>query len=124
MKAVLDRGDLALDLPAETQSALVLWAALNDAVLELWIFGSRAKGLARPDSDVDIGLALVPAKGKDDWALGAYFALESEWKRELEAIADRRVSLQAMVPDTKADTVVRETGIQLWKRLQPTGRAK
>jgi hypothetical protein len=32
----------------------------------------------------------MPPKGKHDWALGNYFALESEWKRQLEEIVGRQ----------------------------------
>jgi predicted nucleotidyltransferase len=48
----------------------VAWAQKNDSIRELWLFGSRAKGVANASSDVDIGLVLMPAKGKHDWALG------------------------------------------------------
>jgi predicted nucleotidyltransferase len=105
----------SLDLPDSVQAILAGWAERNDAVAELWIFGSRTKGTARPESDVDIGLVLMPPDGKTDWALGAFFALESEWKRELEVIAGLPVSLQAAVPDTKAESVVK-SGLMLWKR--------
>jgi predicted nucleotidyltransferase len=54
-------GNTSLDLPDRVQAELVSWAARNEAVAELWLFGSRAKGTSRPDSDVDIGLALTPA---------------------------------------------------------------
>jgi predicted nucleotidyltransferase len=99
-------------------------AGRNDAVAELWIFGSRAKGNARQESDVDVGLVMMPAKGKHDWALGAYFALESEWKRQLEAIVGRRVSIEPVVPDTKGDVVIRGTGILLWERSSGPHRSK
>ena len=38
---------------------------------EVWLFGSRAKGTHRPDSDVDLGIILT--EGGD--ALGAYTVL-------------------------------------------------
>jgi hypothetical protein len=49
----------------------------------------------------------MPPKGKHDWALGNYFALESEWKRQLEEIVGRQVSLQPLVPDMNARRVIR-----------------
>jgi predicted nucleotidyltransferase len=36
----------------------------NDSIVELWLFGSRARGDSRPDSDVDLALALIPPNGK------------------------------------------------------------
>jgi predicted nucleotidyltransferase len=110
------RSNTPLDLPNRVRAELKSWAKRNNAVAELWLFGSRAKGTSRPESDVDIGLALMPAAGKHDWALGAFYALESEWKAELEAIAGCHVSVVAMVPGTQAELVVRGTGALLWKR--------
>jgi predicted nucleotidyltransferase len=80
-----------MDMRDEWLSGLRSWASANDCVRELWLFGSRATGQSRPDSDVNLAVALMPAKGKHDWALGAYFDFESEWKRQLEEIVGRHV---------------------------------
>ena len=91
------------------------WAQKNDAIRELWLFGNRAKGVASASSDVDIGLVLMPAKGKHDWALGNY-ALGSHWRADLEAIVGCHVSLVPMVPGSEGDIVIRMTGDRLWQR--------
>lgn len=62
----------------EWLGGLRAWAAANESVRELWLFGSRARGDARECSDVDLALALMPPNGKHDWALGNYFSFESE----------------------------------------------
>jgi predicted nucleotidyltransferase len=95
---------------------LIGWAERNGSVKEMWLFGSRAKGTAREASDVDIGLALMPPVGDHNWALGNYYALDRQWKLELEAIVDRHLSLEPMVPNTDGDAVIRRTGIMLWSR--------
>lgn len=42
--------------------------AVNDNVRQLWLLGSHARGDTRPESDVDIALALMPPPdGKHDW---------------------------------------------------------
>jgi predicted nucleotidyltransferase len=93
------------------------WAEANDAVCQLWVFGSRARGDAREDSDIDIALALaMPLKGRGDQALGAYFHLESEWKRQLQAIVGIDVSLGVIVPGEEADIRVRREGRLIWTR--------
>ena len=97
-------------------SGLRSWAKENKSIRELWLFGSRATGRSRPDSDVDLALVLMPAIGSTDWALGNYFALNQEWKRELEAIVARHVSLEILLPGTKEDAAVRSSGILLWAR--------
>jgi hypothetical protein len=65
---------------------------------------------------VGIGLALMPPDGDHNWALGNYYALDRPWKLELEAIVGRPVSFEPMVPNTKADNLIRQTGTMLWAR--------
>lgn len=72
-------------------------ARANGNVRQLSLFGIRVTGRARPDSDVDIAIALVPASEGTDWALGSYFALHNNWKQELETIVGRHVSLEAII---------------------------
>jgi predicted nucleotidyltransferase len=105
-----------MDMRPEWLRGLREWAQANEAVRQLWLFGSRARGDAREDSDVDIALALTPPVGKHDWALGAYFSLEREWKVQLTAIVERDVSLGVIVPGTEADVRVRREGVLLWAR--------
>jgi predicted nucleotidyltransferase len=105
-----------IDLPDDWRDGLIGWARGTRAVSELWLFGSRAKGTARPDSDVDIAIALMPATGSHDWALRDYLAYAKEWRPKLEQIVQRHVSLTAIVPDTPGDKEVRSTGVLLWRR--------
>jgi predicted nucleotidyltransferase len=105
-----------IDLPDKWRAQIIRWATATNAVDELWLFGSRAKGTSRRDSDVDIAVSLMPAQGGHDWALGDYLALSPMWQRTLEAIVGRHVSLTAIVPDTPGDAEVRGTGVLLWRR--------
>jgi predicted nucleotidyltransferase len=104
----------AMDMRGEWLRGLRSWASDNGSVRELWLFGSRATGRSTPESDVDIALALMPAKDGTHWALGNYFALHGEWKRQLEAIVGRHVSLEAIEPNTPEDEAVRRSGVLLW----------
>ena len=42
----------------DIQEKLKAWASANTRVARLWIFGSRAKGTSRRDSDLDIAIEL------------------------------------------------------------------
>ena len=105
-----------IDFPDEWRVGIIDWVRQTNAIDELWLYGSRTKGTARPDSDVDIAVSLMPAQGGHDWALGDYLALTPVWQRTLEAIVGRHVNLTAILPDTPGDTEVRTTGILLWRR--------
>jgi hypothetical protein len=58
----------------------------------------------------------MPPDGKNDWALGAYFALETEWKQQLQTIVGRQVSIEPLVPGELSDVRVRREGVLLWAR--------
>jgi predicted nucleotidyltransferase len=114
-----------MDMEEHWLHSLRSWAIAHDSIRELWLFGSRAQGCSRPDSDVDLALALVPPRGKnDDPALGNFIALADEcWKPQLEQIVGRHVSLEAMMaraPGPDWDSMVRSFGVRLWSRIDPS----
>jgi predicted nucleotidyltransferase len=105
------------DLPETWRPELIAWAKRTRAVTELWLFGSRAKGTSKATSDVDIAVALAPAIGDHNWALGDYVALsEKTWKPELCAIVGRPISFGAITPGDEMDVEVRSTGKLIWER--------
>lgn len=98
------------------QLELIAWAEKHDSIVELWLFGSRAKGTARSGSDVDLAIVLAAPNGDHDWAFGAYVARGDRWQDELATIAGTYVSLEAIAPETEGDEEVRSTGVRLWTR--------
>jgi hypothetical protein len=105
-----------IGLPTRWRDGAVTWARKNDSIRELWQFGIRVNGVAKAGSDVDIGLVLMPAKDKHDWAWGNFVALGSRWRAELEAIVGCHVSLMPMGAGNEGDIVIRMTGDRLWQR--------
>jgi predicted nucleotidyltransferase len=103
-----------IDMREEWLAGLRAWAEANGNVLEFWLFGSRATGRSRPDSDVDLALVLMPARGNHDWAMGNYVAESSLWRSELEAIVGRHVSIEAVTPEAEEVAVLRR--VLLWAR--------
>jgi predicted nucleotidyltransferase len=57
------------------------WAMQTPLVKEVRVFGSRARGDASSDSDID--LALTVGGGAPGTVLGNYFALSRDWQIEL-----------------------------------------
>lgn len=103
-----------MDISDEAAERLRAWAAAQNAVRGLWLFGSRAKGTSRPDSDFDIALVLAPPEGSTDWALGDYICLSDEWRAELRSLVGGQVSMVAVRDDLDMPFDPRATGIQLW----------
>ncbi len=108
--------NVGLGLPLDWKSGLIRWAKGNSSTRELWLFGSRAKGSARVNSVVDLGLVLGPANRRNTWAFENYIVLHSDWREELEAIVQCHVSLVPMIPGNEGDMIIRSTGICLWER--------
>lgn len=98
----------------DTAARLREWAARNDAVASLWLFGSRAKGAHRPESDYDIAIELKPKKGDHDWAFANYVFQCDEWKTELKEIVMSEVDLVAFRDDLQGPFDPREHGIKFW----------
>src|ERR1700684_2319888 len=96
-------GSVTMDMRDEWIAALRAWAAKTDCILELWLFGSRAKGTSKPESDIDIALALMPPDGKTNWALATYIQFFDDWKAELRAAVNWPVSLVAIGPTFDMD---------------------
>jgi predicted nucleotidyltransferase len=111
-----------MDMPDDWLHKLRSWASANGSVRELWLFGSRAQGCSQPESDVDLALALEPARKKsgDPADTDSYLFPGSEWKRQLKQIVGRHVSLEVIAPDTEPDwdSMVRCFGVRLWSRSQ------
>lgn len=102
-------------LPDTCVRQLRAWASKNRNARQLWLFGSRADGTARPESDVDLALGLMPPDGAHNWALGNFEFLKVEWQRELEAIVGCHVSLEAITPDEPGSSRV-QNWVLLWER--------
>lgn len=109
--------NVGVGLPLDCKASLIAWAKANSSVGELWLFGSRARGTARVNSVVDIGLAFTPVNRTTDRAFENYVTLYSQWLSELEAIVQCTVSLVPLIPGDEGDAIIRATGICLWERL-------
>jgi predicted nucleotidyltransferase len=106
-----------MDLHPRDVELICKWAVRTWAVREVWLFGSRAKGISRPDSDVDVGIYLMPPASGSDWALATYTKVGDQWQRELAGLLERSVSLEAVTPGCAHEQKVRD-GILLLTRLE------
>ena len=109
-----------LGLPLDWKNELIRWARAKSSIRELWLFGSRAKGTARVNSVVDIGLTFNPASRRRDWAFESYIASHTDWRVELETVVQCQVNLVPMIPNDDGDEIIRSTGICIYERLTAT----
>lgn len=81
----------------EEQDVLVQWARAKPLVGKLFIFGSRARGDHRPDSDIDIAIELDMSAdvGVDDSGGLATWMFEADgWEKELASLLPYKVDLE------------------------------
>ena len=115
--------NVGLGLPLNWKAGLIGWAKVNLLIRELWMFGSRARGTARVNSVVDLGVVLMRAKRGKDRAFENYVTHYLQWHAELETIVQCHVSLVPLIRGDDGDEIIRSTGICLWERLTSRQRA-
>jgi predicted nucleotidyltransferase len=71
-------------LDSKLRSTLATWAQSSPTIKALYVFGSRAKGAARRDSDLDLAFDFVDAVDND---LAELIENASRWKVELSELA-------------------------------------
>ena len=84
------------------------WAEANPIVERVWIFGSRARGDSRPDSDLDVAVehGVMPGDG-DHFTTG--LCAPSEWSAELQPEAKLKLDIWSYRP---GDTPTIEAGLR------------
>jgi predicted nucleotidyltransferase len=97
-------------LPHEWLERLVLWAHVHDRIDKLFVFGSRARGDHRPDSDLDVAVLLT---GEEDGErLGYWICMAERWRAQL---ADLPVKVDLQYADPETDE-------RVWPGVQRDGR--
>jgi predicted nucleotidyltransferase len=85
-----------MDLTEQQVRYIQEWAERTGVVQTVRLYGSRAKGGARPDSDVDLALTL---------STGNYVRFANEWQNELSNALFLKVMLKQY--NSPADDTVR-----------------
>jgi predicted nucleotidyltransferase len=107
-----------MDLEPERIIALRSWAANNNTIREFWLFGSRAKDTAKPDSDFDLAIYLMPETDNTNWTFAKFVEYQGLWKKQLERIVARPISLCVIEPGEELFDEVMTTGTCLWSRFE------
>jgi hypothetical protein len=117
-----------MDLPEEWRQIIVAWAARNECIREIWLFGSRVKGNPKKN-DVDLALYLMPPtpsnnwpssqKHPTDWAREEYRKSYKAWQRDLSDRIGCAVQFVAPPPDTLPPDPDLGRSVRLWAREKP-----
>jgi predicted nucleotidyltransferase len=91
-----------MDLTPGQACTIRHWAGAAQYVKEVRLFGSRARGRSKPDSDVDLAITIGDGTEDPDTIRGVYFAVGKNWQAELSALLCMRVHVGLYdSPDTK-----------------------
>jgi predicted nucleotidyltransferase len=86
------------DIENNVADSIAVWAAENPEVRRVWVFGSRAKGTHRPDSDIDIAVELEPV-GDSEETLVRWIAHSTQWEAQLQSRIAAKIDLEWFDPD-------------------------
>jgi predicted nucleotidyltransferase len=102
-------------LPDEIRGALCEWARDCACIQRLYVFGSRARGTARPNSDLDLAVILYEMHGNE---LSELIVRRKNWQTELTralGVQVKDIDL-ANDPESVAYAAVRDHGILIFDR--------
>lgn len=100
-------------LPETMKHALAAWGAAQPNVRRAVVFGSRAKGTARPDSDLDLAVDLMPSLSSP---LADLIAHRGTWRDELTRLLGVTVKDIYLADDPVAKAAIADHGVVVFER--------
>lgn len=89
---------------ARIESQLEQWARTHPEITRLIVYGSRARGDYRPDSDLDLAVELEAA-GWDENPFTTWTASAESWRRELAPLLPWPLQLEWHDPNGETEVV-------------------
>jgi predicted nucleotidyltransferase len=105
-------------IESEVLDAIVAWADAIPRIRRVWLFGSRAKGTNRPDSDINIAVEVEPVVDSEE-TLVVWAANSPKWKAQLQEKLTMPVDLEWFDPDGSTPKVrgaLRESSVLIYER--------
>ncbi len=78
-----------MGLSEEDRSKIVAWARRHPDILKVYLYGSRARGDHRPDSDIDLAIVMNASDAN------TAFAMWSGWRSDYKESPDLHLSGEA-----------------------------
>ena len=99
-----------MQLTDEQLAIIIAWAKKTPEVQAVFLYGSRAKGTAKPDGDLVLALSI---KGLEaTWRFAKFISHRRDWRVELEAALGLAVQLER----ARRDATPEAGYVELWRR--------
>jgi predicted nucleotidyltransferase len=110
-----------MQLTDQQRDAIIAWAEKSPEVQAVMLFGSRCKGTARPDSDVDLALSMT--KGRRERRVKNYTDNVGAWEADLTAAVGLTVRVKLGYPalGPEMPSYLAACRIDLWRRAPRRG---
>lgn len=104
-----------MNISDEDRNRIRSWAARHSKIRQVYLYGSRARGESRPDSDID--LAIVMDAPDADEAYGMWSGWHSDFEKDPDLHISAKIDLQWYHVDAGLERVspgVERDGILLY----------
>lgn len=81
-----------MGLSDNDRAEIVKWAARHSEITKVHLYGSRARGDHRPDSDIDLAIGIIAQPGDSD-----SFTTWMFWKQAYDEGPDLKLSVEAQL---------------------------
>jgi hypothetical protein len=94
-----------MNLSDSDRLEIINWAKCHPEIKQVWLYGSRARGDNRPDSDADLAIVMNQAEGDGSaWATWIY------WHQDYEKSPDLKLSVEAHLEWYEKDAGLERVG--------------
>ena len=110
-------------IPEEYKSKIREWAIQRSFIRRIYFFGSRVKGVHRPDSDLDVAIEFDPVDTDED-CLTTWTSDAQEWQNQLEPLTPYKLHLEWHDPGGGTPTIssgLVDSSILIYERADLTG---
>ena len=100
--------------------AINQWASSFPSIRRVWLYGSRVKGNARPDSDLDVAVEIDPQAFRGQQPFVYWMFESTTMKTTLASLIDVAPQVQQYhATESEVFSAVADHGILVYEKLSP-----